>query len=141
MPGEGKRWGIIGLGAIGSRVATIATAFGAEVVYYSTSGKNNNNIYKRVDLDELLTTCDIISIHAPLNENTEGLMNYSNLSKMKKNAILINMGRGPIVVDEDLAKISPYEIELLTVPLSMLIAIPATISELSSALHLIVPEL
>ena len=106
---EGKRWGIIGLGAIGSRVATIATAFGAEVVYYSTSGKNNNNIYKRVDLDELLTTCDIISIHAPLNENTEGLMKYSNLSKMKKNAILINMGRGPIVVDEDLAKIIDEE--------------------------------
>lgn len=101
---EGKKWGIIGLGAIGRRVASIAEAFGVEVVYYSTSGKNNNDKYKRVELDEMLSTCDIISIHAPLNEKTEGLINYSNLSKMKKDAVLINVGRGPIVVDEDLAK-------------------------------------
>ena len=101
---EGKRWGIIGLGAIGRKVAHIADAFGAEVVYYSTSGRNNNSDYTRVDLEELLRTCDIISIHAPLNENTEGLINYNNLCKMKKNAVLINMGRGPIVVDEDLAR-------------------------------------
>ena len=84
---EGKRWGIIGLGAIGRKVAHIADAFGAEVVYYSTSGRNNNSDYTRVDLEELLRTCDIISIHAPLNENTEGLINYNNLCKMKKNAV------------------------------------------------------
>ncbi|MBU5317749.1 D-2-hydroxyacid dehydrogenase [Clostridium bornimense] len=107
---EGKRWGIIGLGAIGIRVAHIADAFGAEVVYYSTSGRNNNNDYTRLELDELLETCDIISIHAPLNENTEGLINYKNLCKMKKNAVLINMGRGPIVVDEDLARAIDEEI-------------------------------
>lgn len=107
---EGKKWGIIGLGAIGRKVATIAEAFGAEVVYYSTSGRNNNSDYTKVELDELLSTCDIISIHAPLNENTEGLINYSNLCKMKKNAVLINMGRGPIVVDEDLAKAIDEEI-------------------------------
>lgn len=101
---EGKKWGIIGLGAIGRKVASIAEAFGVEVVYYSTSGKNNNSQYKRVELDELLSTCDIISIHAPLNDKTEGLINYGNLAKMKKNAVLINVGRGPIVVDEDLAK-------------------------------------
>lgn len=101
---EGKKWGIIGLGAIGRRVAKIAGAFGAEVVYYSTSGKNNNSDYTKVDLEQLLTTCNIISIHAPLNENTEGLINYNNLCKMRKDAVLINMGRGPIVVDEDLAK-------------------------------------
>lgn len=101
---EGKTWGIIGLGAIGRRVASIAEAFGAKVVYYSTSGKNNNADYKRVELDELLRECDIISIHAPLNENTQGLFNYENISKMKRSAILINMGRGPIVVDEDLSK-------------------------------------
>lgn len=100
----GKKWGIIGLGAIGRKVAAIATAFGAEVQYYSASGKNNNPDYDKVGLDELLTTSDIISIHAPLNDTTTGLINYENLKKMKNNAVLINMGRGPIVVDEDLAK-------------------------------------
>lgn len=107
---EGKRWGIVGLGAIGRKVANIAEAFGAEVVYYSTSGRNNNSDYTRVELEELLRTCDIISIHAPLNENTERLIDYSNLCKMKRNAVLINMGRGPIVVDEDLARAIDEEI-------------------------------
>lgn len=101
---EGKTWGIIGLGNIGKRVAKIAEAFGAKVVYYSTSGKNNNSDYKRVELDELLSESDIISIHSPLNKNTEGLFNYDNLKKMKKTSVIINMGRGPIVVEEDLAK-------------------------------------
>jgi len=73
-------------------------------VYYSTSGKNNNSDYKRVELDELLSESDIISIHSPLNTNTQGLFNYDNLKKMKKSAVLINMGRGPIVVEKDLAK-------------------------------------
>ena len=66
------------------------------MVYYSTSGKNNSSDYRRVELDELLKECDIISIHAPLNENTQSLFNYKNISKMKKDAVLINMGRGPI---------------------------------------------
>ncbi|MGL5646487.1 MAG: D-2-hydroxyacid dehydrogenase [Clostridium sp.] len=101
---ENKTWGIIGLGAIGKGVAKVCMAFGANVIYYSTSGKNNNNEYESVDLDTLLKTSDIISIHAPLNENTENLINYENLKKMKKDAILINMGRGPIVVEEDLKK-------------------------------------
>lgn len=101
---EGKKWGIVGLGNIGKKVAKIAEAFGAEVVYYSTSGKNNNSNYKRVELDELLSESDIISIHSPLNTNTQGLFNYDNLKKMKKSAVLINMGRGPIVVEKDLAK-------------------------------------
>ncbi|MGM9979095.1 MAG: D-2-hydroxyacid dehydrogenase [Clostridium sp.] len=101
---EGKKWGIVGLGNIGKKVAKIAEAFGAEVVYYSTSGKNNNSDYKRVELDELLSESDIISIHSPLNSNTQGLFNYNNLKKMKKSAVLINMGRGPIVVEKDLAK-------------------------------------
>lgn len=101
---EGKTWGIVGLGNIGKKVAKIAEAFGAKVVYYSTSGKNNNSEYKRVKLDELLSESDIISIHSPLNKNTEGLFNYDNLRKMKKTSVLINMGRGPIVVEEDLAK-------------------------------------
>lgn len=101
---EGKKWGIVGLGNIGKKVAKIAETFGSKVVYYSTSGKNNNSNYKRVELDELLSESDIISIHSPLNSNTQGLFNYDNLKKMKKSAVLINMGRGPIVVEKDLAK-------------------------------------
>ena len=101
---EGKVWGIVGLGAIGNRVAKIAESFGAEVVYYSTSGRNNNSNYKRVELDTLLLESDVISIHAPLNEKTKGLFNYQNISKMKKTAFLVNVGRGPIIVNKDLAK-------------------------------------
>ncbi|EES48338.1 D-2-hydroxyacid dehydrogenase [Clostridium botulinum] len=101
---NGKVWGIVGLGAIGKRVAKIAEAFGCEVVYYSTSGKNSNSEYRRVDFKELLEISDIISIHAPLNEHTKGLMNYEAFKGMKNDSILINMGRGPIVVDADLAK-------------------------------------
>ena len=99
---EGKIWGIVGLGSIGRRVAKIAEAFGAKVVYYSTSGQNNDSVYQRVELDKLLKESDIISIHAPLNESTLGLFNYDNMKKMKRNAVLVNMGRGPIVVEEDL---------------------------------------
>lgn len=101
---EGKTWGIIGFGAIGKRVAKIADAFGVNIVYYSTSGQNNNSDYKRVQFDELLKMCDIISVHAPLTDKTTGLMNYEAIRKMKKNSILVNMGRGPIVVEADLAK-------------------------------------
>lgn len=101
---EGKTWGIIGFGAIGKRVAKIGEAFGVNIVYYSTSGKNSNSDYKRVTFEELLETSDIISIHAPLNKDTQGLINYDALSKMKRSALLVNMGRGPIVVEEDLAK-------------------------------------
>lgn len=101
---EGKTWAVVGLGQIGKKVANIAKVFGANVVYYSTSGRNSNNEYKQVDFDELLEKSDIISIHAPLNENTKGLMNYEAFKKMKDSAILLNLGRGPIVVEEDLAK-------------------------------------
>lgn len=101
---ENKVWGIIGLGTIGSKVGKIAEAFGAKVIYYSTSGKNSSSEFKRVSFDELLEQSDIISIHAPLNENTRGLINYEALSKMKSSAILVNMGRGPIVVEKDLAR-------------------------------------
>lgn len=101
---ENKVWGIIGLGAIGNRVGKIAEAFGAEVIYYSTSGKNSSTQFKKVSFEELLEKSDIISIHAPLNENTKGLINYEELIKMKSSAILVNMGRGPIVVEKDLAR-------------------------------------
>ena len=106
----GKIWGIVGLGNIGKRVAKIAQAFGARVVYYSTSGKNADSDYARVEFDSLLKQCDIISIHAPLNEKTEGLINYEAFTRMKKDAVLINVGRGPIVVDEDLARAIDEEI-------------------------------
>lgn len=100
----GKTWGIVGLGHIGSRVADAARAFGCKVVYYSASGNTYDTEYEKVDLDTLLKESDIISIHAPLNRYTKDLFNYENLKKMKKSAYLINVGRGPIVNDADLAK-------------------------------------
>ena len=100
---SGKTWGIIGLGNIGRRVADVAKAFGCNVQYFSTSGKNNNKDYKQVGLDELLSSSDIVSIHAPLDDNTLHLIDKNALSKMKKSAFLINVGRGPIIVEEDLA--------------------------------------
>lgn len=99
----GMTWGIIGLGAIGRRVAQIAAAFGCHVIYFSTSGKNDNPDYSRVSFDDLLSRSDIVSVHAPLTEKTEGLMNRSAFQKMKKSAVFLNLGRGPIVVEQDLA--------------------------------------
>lgn len=97
-----KVWGIVGLGEIGRGVAKVASAFGCKVVYYSTSGRNSNSEYEQVDLDTLLSGSDIVSIHAPLNENTRGLFDKDAFSKMKKSAVLINVGRGPIINDRDL---------------------------------------
>ncbi len=102
---KGKRWGIIGLGNIGKRVALLAESFGAEVVYYSTSGINFNNNFKRLELKELLKTSKIISIHAPLNENTKNLLNYNKLKLIQEGSILINVGRGGIINEKDLEKI------------------------------------
>ena len=101
---NGKTWGIIGLGAIGHRVAEIAGAFGAKVQYFSTSGKNHDENIKEVNFDELLSTSDIVSIHAPLNADTENLINNEAIKKMKHSAILLNLGRGPIVNEEDLCE-------------------------------------
>lgn len=100
---NGKTWGIIGLGNIGRRVADIAKIFGANVIYYSTSGKNNQEDYTRVDFDTLLETSDIVSVHAPLTPETECLMNATAFAKMKSTAIFLNVGRGAIVVEQDLA--------------------------------------
>jgi len=102
---KGKRWGIIGLGEIGRGVGRLAKSFGAEVVYYSTSGKNQSNEFKRVELDELLKTSKIISIHAPLNENTKNLLNKNNLILIQNRAILVNVGRGGIINEKDLAEV------------------------------------
>lgn len=100
---SGMTWGIVGLGSIGRRVADIAKMFGCRVVYYSTSGKNDQPGYTRVSFDELLAQSDIVSVHAPLDGNTRGLMNADAFSKMKDSAILLNLGRGPIVDEQDLA--------------------------------------
>lgn len=95
-----KTWGIIGLGEIGRNVARIASAFGANVCYYSTSGKNENSEYEKTTLSRLIENSDIISIHAPLNASTENLISHSELLQMKDGAVLLNLGRGGIV-DED----------------------------------------
>ena len=101
---QGKSWGIIGLGNIGRAVANLAKAFGANVSYFSTSGKNSDKKFKREkDLNALFKTSDIISIHAPLNESTKNLITKKELRLLKKDAILVNMGRGGIVNEIDLA--------------------------------------
>lgn len=99
----GKTWGIIGLGAIGKRVAEIANVFGCKVQYFSTSGRNHDKQYQEVDLQTLLKTSDIVSIHAPLTDDTLHLIGEKEFSQMKESAILINVGRGPIIVEKDLA--------------------------------------
>ena len=99
---NGKTWVIIGLGTIGRRVADIAKAFGARVIYYSASGSPAQEGYEQVDFETLLTTSDIVSVHAPLNEYTKDLMDREAFAKMKKTAIFLNLGRGPIVVEQDL---------------------------------------
>ena len=102
---KGKKWGIIGLGSIGRGVADIAKAFGAEVFYYSTSGVNRTEDFQRVTLDELLKSCDIITIHAPLNEQTNNLLDYEQLLMCKDGATVLNLGRGGIINEEAVAKI------------------------------------
>lgn len=100
---KGKTWGIIGLGTIGRRVADIARAFGCRVVYFSASGAAPQEGYDQVDFDTLLAESDVVSVHAPLNSHTEHLMNRDAFKKMKPSAYFINVGRGPIVVEQDLA--------------------------------------
>lgn len=101
---KNKKWGIIGLGNIGKEVAKIATAFGSEVNYYSTSGKNLNTDYNNVSLEKLLTTSDVITIHSPLNDATYNLLNKTNLNMLKEDAILVNVGRGGIINESDLSE-------------------------------------
>lgn len=100
----GKTFGIIGLGTIGRKVAQIAEAFGCKVIYYSTSGQNNDQTYQRTKLKQLLTDSDVVSIHAPLNPKTKGLIGYKEISMMKPTALLINTGRGGIVDESGLIR-------------------------------------
>jgi len=102
---KGKKWGIIGLGSIGRGVAKVAKTFGAEILYYSTSGVSREEEYARVELDVILQTCDIISIHAPLNEKTKNLLDYEQLLMCKEGATLLNLGRGGIINEDAIAKI------------------------------------
>ncbi len=99
----GKTLGIIGMGTIGTRVAAVAGAFGMEVIYYSTSGTSHNTDYPSVPLDELLARADVVSVHAPLNERTKGLIGPAELRKMRPSAFLLNLGRGGIVDEAALA--------------------------------------
>lgn len=99
---SGMTWGIIGLGNIGRKVASIAEAFGAKVIYASPSQNPPQKGYKQVTLDTLLHRSDIISVHAPLNIHTENLICADAFRKMKKNCILLNLGRGRIVNEPDL---------------------------------------
>lgn len=101
---SGKRFCVVGLGTIGLEIAKIAQAFGCDVCYYSTSGNNSNSKFKRVSFKEALQ-CDIISIHAPLNENTKNLFDANALNQLKDGAMLVNSGRGGIIDEEKIAQI------------------------------------
>jgi glycerate dehydrogenase len=100
---RGKRWGIIGMGNIGREVARLAEAFGCEVSYYSTSGVERKEAYPSLELEELLRSSDVVSIHCPLNERTRSLIGAEQLELMKPSAILINVARGGIVDEAALA--------------------------------------
>lgn len=100
----GKTIGVIGMGNIGSKVAKIAEAFGMNVCYFSTSGTGHCKDYPCLSLEELLKVSDIVSIHAPLNERTSRLIGKEQLALMKPTAYLVNVGRGAIIVEEDLAE-------------------------------------
>ena len=99
-----KTWGIIGMGGIGKEVAKVATAFGARVIYAPVSGKSRKEDYEEVTLSELFKQSDIISIHSPLNEKTKNLVNMDKIKLMKKNAVIVNVGRGAIVNSRDLVE-------------------------------------
>ena len=101
---RGKRWGIIGMGNIGREVARLASAFGCEVRYFSTSGVKRNEEYEAMELRELLEWCDILSVHSPLNERTRGLVGVDELKAMKPSAIVVNVARGGIIDEAALAE-------------------------------------
>lgn len=101
---KGKTVGIIGLGNIGQKVANILEVFGANIVYYSSSGSNITDKYERLSLEELLKGSDIIMIHAPLTPKTQNLIGKKELELMKSNAVIINAGRGGIIRHDDLAE-------------------------------------
>lgn len=102
----GKTFGVVGTGAIGSRVAKIAAAFGCKVLAYSRTPKAELQAdgVSYVSLDELLAASDFVSLHVPLTDATRGLINAEAIAKMKPTAVLLNTARGPVVDSEALAK-------------------------------------
>ncbi|WP_022766462.1 NAD(P)-dependent oxidoreductase [Butyrivibrio sp. XPD2006] len=100
---DGKTYGIVGMGNIGRKVAQIATAYGAHVIFYASSGHSNCTDYEQVSFDELLERSDVISLHCPLSDRTRDLFDKRAFEKMKKTAILINVARGAVVVEKDLS--------------------------------------
>lgn len=98
----GKTWGIIGMGNIGRRTASIARAFGCHVIFHSVSGRSSCTEYEHVTFDELLAKSDFLSLHCPLSDLTRDLIDKEALRKMKKTAILLNVARGPVVNNSDL---------------------------------------
>ena len=101
---SGKKWGIVGMGNIGREVARLASAFGCEVRYYSTSGVKREEQYPAMELEELLKWSDIMSVHSPLNERTRGLIGREQLQLMKPSAMIINVARGGIIDEATLAE-------------------------------------
>lgn len=102
---NGKTLGLIGYGRIGQSFAKIAQALGMNIIAYN--GPNNKGIEgdttKHVTLDELLDQSDVISLHSPLFESTQGMINKDSIAKMKDGVMLINTSRGPLIVEQDLA--------------------------------------
>lgn len=102
---HGRRWGVIGLGAIGREVARLAAAFGCEVSYHSTSGVAREEAYPALPLDELLAWADVVSIHCRPQRSHAGVGSApSSLRRMKPSALLVNVARGGIVDEAALAE-------------------------------------
>lgn len=101
---SGKTLGIIGFGSIGQNVSKIAQSFGMKVLLYSRTIKKDfeNEVLKFVSLEELFQNADIITLHTPLTEDTENMINKQSLSKMKNGVIIINTSRGGLVAEKDL---------------------------------------
>lgn len=99
---EGKKFGVIGLGAIGQRTAMLAKAFGCQVYGFNRSAKQIEGV-TMTDMDTLLRECDIVSLHVPLTDSTRGLIGADQLALMKPGAVLINTARGPVVDSQALA--------------------------------------
>ena len=100
----GKNWGIIGMGNIGREVARLAEAFGCNIAYTSTSGVARQESYPHKTLSELLAWADVVSVHCPLNDTTRGLIDTEEIAQMKPTALIVNVARGGIVVEEAVAK-------------------------------------
>ena len=100
----GKTLGLVGLGRIGRSVADIARAFGMAVAAYDPAAKEAPEGIELLDLEALLARADILSLHCPLTESTQGLINRERLLQMKDGAWLINTARGPLIVEEDVAE-------------------------------------